>query len=76
MTAGIVNRVSDVDFAYYDYQGNVRTGPNPIPTINTARVEIILTVFLPEVVGQPTGQLVKVKSDVTLRNAPYMRGQY
>jgi len=76
MTAGVVNRISDVTFGYYDYEGNVRTGPNPTPTANTGRVEITLTVFLPNVVGQPNNQTVTVRSDVTLRNAPYMRGQY
>jgi prepilin-type N-terminal cleavage/methylation domain-containing protein len=76
VTAGVVNRISDVEFAYYDYDGNIRTGPNASPTETTGRVEITLTVFLPDVVGQPSGQTATVKSDVTLRNAPYMRGQY
>jgi prepilin-type N-terminal cleavage/methylation domain-containing protein len=76
MTTGVVNRVSDVTFGYYDYIGNTRTGPNPAPTGDTGRVEITLTVFLPPVVGQPSNQTTTVKSDVTLRNAPYMRGQY
>jgi hypothetical protein len=75
-TSGVVNRISDVEFGYYDYIGNVRTGPNPTPTANTGRVEITLTVFLPNVNGQPNNQTVTVKSDVTLRNSPYMRGQY
>jgi len=75
-TTGVVNRISNVDFAYYDYIGSVRTGSNPVPTADTGRVEITLTVFLPDVVGQPTSQTTTVKSDVTLRNAPYMRGQY
>jgi len=75
-TSGVVNRISDVEFAYYDYIGNVRTGPNPAPTADTGRVEITLTVFLPDVNGQPNNQTVTVKSDVTLRNSPYMRGQY
>jgi len=76
LTAGVVNRISDVEFGYYDFVGNIRTGPNPAPTADTGRVEITLTVFLPDVVGQPPNQTVKVKSDVTLRNSPYMRGQY
>jgi prepilin-type N-terminal cleavage/methylation domain-containing protein len=76
LTSGVVNRISDVEFAYYDYEGTVRTGPNSAPTDKTGRVEIILTVFLPDVNGQPNNQTVKVMSDVTLRNAPYMRGQY
>jgi prepilin-type N-terminal cleavage/methylation domain-containing protein len=76
ITSGVVNRISDVEFGYYDYEGSVRTGPNTAPTDKTGRVQIILTVFLPAVVGQPNNQTVTVSSDVTLRNAPYMRGQY
>jgi prepilin-type N-terminal cleavage/methylation domain-containing protein len=76
LTSGVVNRISDVEFAYYDYEGTVRTGPNTLPTDKTGRVRIILTVFLPNVNGQPSNQTVKVRSDITLRNAPYMRGQY
>lgn len=76
LTYGVVNRVSDVTFGYYDYVGSVRTGPNPNPSADTGRIEITLTVFLPDVQGQPSGRTVTVKSDVTLRNSPYMRGQY
>lgn len=75
-TAGVVNRISDVDFGYYDYTSAGRTGPNTAPTADTGRVVITLTVFLPDVSGQPANQTVTVTSDVTLRNSPYMRGQY
>jgi type II secretory pathway pseudopilin PulG len=75
-TSGVVNRISDVEFGYYDYEESVRTGPNTAPTAKTGRVQITLTVFLPNVVGQPGNQTEIVRSDVTLRNAPYMRGQY
>lgn len=76
LTAGVVNRISDVDFGYYDYTSAGRTGPNTTPTADTGRVVITLTVFLPDVVGQPANRTVTVTSDVTLRNSPYMRGQY
>jgi type II secretory pathway pseudopilin PulG len=76
VAAGVVNRVSDVQFGYYDYIGGVQTGPNPIPTVDTGRVKITLTVFLPDVHGQPSNQSQIVRSDVILRNSPYMRAQY
>lgn len=75
-TVGVINRVSCMTFRYYDYSGSIRTGPNAAPTSATGRVEILLKVFLPEVQNQPTAQTVTVTSDVTLRNSPYMRGQY
>lgn len=75
-TSGVVNRISDVQFGYYDYVGGVQTGPTSVPTANTGRVEITLTVYLLDVQGQPSNQTVTVRSDVTLRNSPYMRSQY
>lgn len=75
-TTGVINRVSKVEFSYYDYTSDGRTGPNNSPTADTGRVVIKLTVCLPPVVGQPADQKVVVQSDVTLRNSPYMRGQY
>jgi prepilin-type N-terminal cleavage/methylation domain-containing protein len=80
-TSGLINRISDVDFVYHNYTYNASTGNVDItsgttPASNTARITIILTVTLPNVAGQPSGQTVKVQSDVTLRNSPYMLGQY
>ena len=73
---GVVNRISDVEFGYCDYSGSTSFPCDTTPSADTCRIEITLTVFLPDVVGQPSGQTATVKSDVTLRNAPYMRGQY
>jgi prepilin-type N-terminal cleavage/methylation domain-containing protein len=75
-TSGVINRVSEVEFGYYDYSGSTFSGPNTIPTKNTGRVVITLTVFMPDVVGQPANQTVTFRTDVTLRNSPYMLGQY
>jgi prepilin-type N-terminal cleavage/methylation domain-containing protein len=74
-TSGIINRVSDVDFFYQNYadDGTVTTGA---AASNTARITIRLKVILADVRGQPSGQIVIVSSDVTLRNSPYMLGQY
>jgi prepilin-type N-terminal cleavage/methylation domain-containing protein len=75
-TSGIINRVSNVDFLYHNYSSNGTSTPTTIPTLNTGRVTIKLTVTLADVVGQPTGRTVTVESDVTLRNSTYMLGQY
>jgi type II secretory pathway component PulJ len=80
-TSGIINRISDVDFLYYNYTYNAVTQTVNItetttPAANTGRVKITLTVTLNAVQGQPTAQEVTVTSDVTLRNSPYMLGQY
>jgi hypothetical protein len=79
--SGVINRVSYVDFQYFDYTADsggvvTVTGPNSTPTANTARVNIKLTVVLPDVVGQPVNQQVTFNSDITLRNAPFMRNNY
>ena len=73
-TSGIINRISNVAFAYTNYVG---TGTPPVgPSDTTGKVTITLTVNLENVQGQPSGQTVTVASDVTLRNSPYMLGQY
>jgi type II secretory pathway pseudopilin PulG len=73
-TSGIINRISSVQF---DYQNYVNSGTPPVGAgPATGKITIRLTVQLPNVVGQPSGQTVTVTSDVTLRNSTYMRGQY
>lgn len=79
--SGVINRVSQVDFRYYDYTSDsagvvVISGPNTTPTTNTGKVNIHLTVQLPDVVGQPSGRTASFNSDITLRNAPFMRKTY
>jgi type II secretory pathway pseudopilin PulG len=79
-TSGIINRVSDVDFTYFNYVVNIFTGAVTISSgaasADTARVNIKLKVLLPDVQGQPTGRIETVMSDVTLRSSPYMLKQY
>jgi len=79
-TSGVINRVSDVDFVYYNYVVNVLTGNVTVTagsaSRDTARVNITLKVMLPNVQGQPTNRIETVMSDVTLRSSPYMLGQY
>ena len=80
-TSGVINRVSDVNFTYYDYTSDpvtqaVTVTSSTTCSANTARVTIDLLVTLADVRGQPTGRTERVKSDVTLRNSTYMLGQY
>ena len=76
VTSGVINRVSDVDFMYYNNSYSGETGPYTTPSANTTRVNIKLKVLLPNVVSQPASQETVFVSDVTLRNAPYMLSQY
>lgn len=76
LTSGIINRISFVEFKYYDYYGSTVSPPNSVPSENTGRITIILTVNLPDVQGQPANQVVQISSDVTMRNSRYMLGQY
>ena len=75
-TAVIVNRISDVTFQYFDYNGTSTPTQQTIPTNNTGRVRINITVQLEPVEGQPDNQIVSFTSDVTLRNSKYMLKQY
>lgn len=77
-TSVVVNRISNVEFEYYDYAGggSTPTGPLTAPTAETGRVRIIVTVELDPVVGQPDNQVVTFASEVTLRNNSYMLQQY
>ena len=77
MTSIIINRISRVDYEYFNY-----TGSNPLPTVtnvptpNTGRVRIRLTVNMERVVGQVNPDSVVLSSDVTLRNSSYMLKNY
>ncbi|QQS42539.1 MAG: type II secretion system protein [Acidobacteriota bacterium] len=76
-TSSVVNGISSVTFQYFDYSGSSST-PTVVatPSANTGRIRITVTVNLPEVQGQPSGETVSYTSDVTVRNAEYMRSQY
>ena len=76
-TSVIVNRISNVSFAYFDYTGSSSTPTTPAtPTNDTGRVRITVTVKLEEVIGQPKNQTITFATDVTLRNSTYMLNQY
>jgi prepilin-type N-terminal cleavage/methylation domain-containing protein len=76
-TSIVINRISSLSFQYSDYSGN-----NPVPTINdvpspqTGRVRVTVTVNLERVLGEANPQNVTLVSDVTLRNSEYMLQQY
>lgn len=77
-TSIIINRISSVQFQYFDYTGSspVPTGPNNVPTANTGRVRIRLTVNMEQVVNQVNPDAVVLTSDVTIRNSDYMLKNY
>lgn len=77
-TSVVVNNISEVTFAYFDYNG-ITQPPNggvTKPSENTGRVRITVKVTLDRVQGQPDNQVVTFTSDVTLRNSNYMLNQY
>jgi len=76
-SSGIINQVSNVQFVYWDYATNGSATQVSVPSDNTARVTIKLTVLLAKDKTDATSKLnVKVESDVTLRNSQYSVGQY
>jgi len=79
-TSGVINSVSRVRFQYWDYNEitHALTGPFNVPTLNTGRITITLTVIINNTSGAPSGDRanVTVTSDVTLRNSPYMLNRY
>ncbi len=74
-TSGVINRVSDVSFVYHNYLSNGSSSTGAASAL-TGRITIVLQVILADVQGQPSGRVVTVRSDVTLRNSNYHLGQY
>ena len=79
-TSIIINRISNVEFRYFDYVGANPVGAEVLPAtaskVNTGRVRVRITVALEPTEGQPNPVNVQLISDVTLRNADYMLQQY
>lgn len=76
-TSIIINRISNVNFLYFDYSGsNSAPTSSFTPSFNTGRVRVTITVTLEEVQGQAKNQSVVLVSDVTLRNSDYMLENY
>jgi prepilin-type N-terminal cleavage/methylation domain-containing protein len=76
-TSIVVNRISDLNFQYFQYVGSnpIGTAAN-VSTFDTGRVRVTVKVKLEQVVGQVNPGEVVLVSDVTLRNADYMLRQY
>jgi prepilin-type N-terminal cleavage/methylation domain-containing protein len=75
-TSAIVNRISQVDFLYFNYAGSSSTATtSTTPTADTCRVQLTVAVQLEPVPNMPN-QTVTFTSDVTLRNSNYMLNQY
>src|SRR5436190_36595 len=76
-TSVVVNKISNVTFAYYNYIG-VSSTPTvtSVPTADTSRIRITVSVEMEPVVGQPDNQQVTFTTDVNLRNSNYMLRQY
>jgi len=76
-TSAIINQVSNVQFSYFDYDANGVATQVSVPTDDTSRVRIKLTVLLVADPNDVTNKRnVTVESDIALRNAPYNIGQY
>lgn len=77
-TSVIVNRISNVTFAYFDYQDDGTVTPEPgntVPTFRTGRIRLTVEVQLEPVQGQPN-DTVRFTSEINLRNSNYMLRQY
>ena len=76
-TSVVVNKISNVVFEYYNYSGASSTPTvTNVPTADTGRIRITVSVNMDPVVGQPDNQQVRFSTDVTLRNSNYMLRQY
>lgn len=76
-TSVVVNKISSVTFTYWDYSGASSTGTaSAVPSANTGRVQINVSVTLDPVYGQPNPSAISFTSDITLRNSKYMLNQY
>jgi type II secretory pathway pseudopilin PulG len=77
LTSIIINRISRVDYEYFNYIGaNPLPTVTNVPTVNTGRVRIKLTVNMEHIIGQVNPDAVVLSSDVTLRNSGYMLKNY
>jgi len=76
-TSVIVNRISDLNFEYFNYidYNTIRAASFP-PDFDTGRVRVSVKVLLERIEGQVNPQEVVLVSDVTLRNADFMLRQY
>lgn len=76
-TSTVAKQVGKLTFQYFDY---VNFGDPPlaldVPSANTARIRITISIGLEPVAGQPNSQEITYTSDVSLRNSKYISNQY
>lgn len=76
-TSVVINGVSEATFEYFDYSGSSSTPTQKlVPSDNTGKIRINVTVQLDDVEGQMDEQIVSFTSEVTLRNSKYMLKLY
>jgi len=75
-TSVVLNRVSNVNFTYYDFSGSTSTPTeSAVPSANTGRIRATVTVTLEPVSGQPNDS-VTFTTDTALRNSPNQLSRY
>lgn len=78
-TSVVVNKISNVTFAYFDYLADGTVTPEPgntTPTVNTGRIRLSVDVTLDPVVVGEAAEAVRFTSEINLRNSSYMLRQY
>jgi prepilin-type N-terminal cleavage/methylation domain-containing protein len=75
-TSVVVNRISEITFHYFEYNGNYTPIAQTAPNDKTAKIIIHISVQLEPVQGQPDNQTVAFTSDVMLKNSKYMLNQF
>lgn len=75
-TSVIINQISDVNFVYFNYTSTGPPTQTTVPTADTARIRVTVSVDLEDVQGQPQNQTVSFTSEITLRNSDFMLESY
>lgn len=75
-TSAVVNRISRVEFTYFDRDSTGAIVEVSAPGVNTMQVRIRLWVELADASGQSIDDRVEFASRVTLRNSPLILNQY
>ncbi|MEP7147733.1 MAG: type II secretion system protein [Acidobacteriota bacterium] len=76
-TSVVVNKISNVEFKYFDYAMSGSAGvERSVPSATTGRVVITVTVQMERVQGQPNPLSISFSTEVNLRNSNYMLQQY
>lgn len=76
-TSTVANQVGKLTFQYFNYN-NFGDPPvaSDVPSANTARVRVTISIGLDTAEGQPNNQEITYTSDVSLRNSKYISKQY